>query len=136
MSLPVRVRPAPQNTVGIKRDSRKMHPYFLTIKIETMSNLKKIIRKYMQRKETPPLIHLIINVRSHGNSKWVSKKIKEIINNTALDREHGIKNEFINQFHGSCFIPFIPRYQTGGKTWEKNGKYYSHNPEYPDGLPF
>lgn len=101
-------------------------------------NAKHIIRQYRRKerkRELPDLIHLIINVRSNRHI-YVNKYIRQITGNKSLHRQYTIKSDFIKFFGKDCFLCDIITPSKGNKTWQKDGKFYSHNPEYPDGLPF
>lgn len=101
---------------------------------------KKITRRLRAKMiNKTPLIHLLINAKSHsynfGKIYFYSKEVKEILLSNAYEWEYGKRSRILSIFGKDCYAPIRFSSQVGFKTFAVNGRFYSENPNETD-LPF
>ena len=103
-------------------------------------NGKKLIRQFVaseKRRKPTPLIHLMINAKSHGGH-FYTRALKQFLLSRAYEWEWGKRNFFIELRSSECFTPSISRKVHGEKTYsDGEGRFFSYDPnaEFED-YPF
>lgn len=102
-----------------------------------MKDIKKIVRRLRAREHRQVRLYdMLINIKSANRAPgWTMRQLKGILLDKSLDREYGIKSKVIDKFGSLCFCPDFHQIGVGHRTYEKNGKFFSYNPDV-DELPF
>lgn len=102
---------------------------------------KKIVRRLRAKSNKKIcLVHLLINAKSNcynfgSLGDFYSKEIKLVLLSKSYEWEYGKRDYVLNEFADKCLSPFRLNYGVGFRTFCKDGKFYSDNPN-EDYLPF
>ena len=99
---------------------------------------QKIIRRIRaaQKPKQVPLCHILINIRSfesYYSTPWLNKDLADYLKIRTLHRQTA-RRQIIEDYKYKCFEPAFRTWRSGHKTYKKNGKFYSTDPN--EDLPF